>query len=220
MSCSIFSFSVRESGDQVFLLLPVGFQRVGLFAHLSQLFFDDRQPFFRIGIAFLLQRLLLDFQLRGPALQLVDVGGHGIDLDAQRGRRFVDQVDGFVGQEAVGDVAMRQGGRGHDGRVLDAHAVMHFVAFFQAAQNGDRVFDVRLAHEDDLEAAFERGIFLDVLAILVERGGADGAQFAAGQRRLQHVGGVNRAFGRARAHQGVQFVDEQNDLALRSLQFP
>ncbi len=92
---------------------------------------------------------------------------------------------------------------------------MHFVALFQAAQNGDRVFDVGLAHEHDLEAALERGIFFDVLAVFVQRGGADGAQLAASQRRLQHVGGVNRAFGRARAHQGVQLVDEQDDLALR-----
>ena len=63
----------------------------------------------------------------------------------------------------------------------------------------------------------QRRIFLDVLAILVQRGRADGAQFAASQRRLQHVGGVHRAFGRAGADQRVQFVDEQNDLALRLL---
>ena len=92
---------------------------------------------------------------------------------------------------------------------------MNFVALFQAAKNGNRVFDVGFAHEHDLEAALERGIFFDVLAIFVQRSGADGAQLAAGQRRLQHVGGVNRAFGRARAHQGMQLVDEQNDLALR-----
>ena len=92
---------------------------------------------------------------------------------------------------------------------------MHFVALFQSAQNRDRVFDVRFADEHDLEAAFERRIFFDVLAVFVERGGADGAQLAAGQRRLQHVGSVNRAFGRARAHQRVQLVDEEDDLALR-----
>ena len=35
---------------------------------------------------------------------------------------------------------------------------------------------------------------------------------SARQRRLQHVGGVDGAFGRARANQGVQLVDEKNDL--------
>ena len=65
-----------------------------------------------------------------------------------------------------------------------------------------------------LEAAFERGVFLDVLAVFVERGGADAVQFAARQHRLEHVAGVHRAFGLARADHGVHFVDEENDLPL------
>ncbi len=114
---------------------------------------------------------------------------------------------------------MRERGCGDDGRVFDAHAVMHFVFFFQAAQDRDRVFDVGLANEDDLEAAFERCVFFDVLAIFVQRGRADGAQFSASERRLEHVGGIDRAFGCACADQRVQFVDEENDLALRVFDF-
>ena len=66
-----------------------------------------------------------------------------------------------------------------------------------------------------LEAALERGVLLDVLAVLVERGRADGVQLAARQHRLEHVRGVERAFGRAGADHGVQLVDEEDDLALR-----
>ena len=73
---------------------------------------------------------------------------------------------------------------------------------------------------DNLEAALQRGILLDVFAILIQRGCANSPQFAAGQRRLQHVARVNRAFGRARAHERVQFVDEQNDSAHSTLRFP
>ena len=65
-----------------------------------------------------------------------------------------------------------------------------------------------------LEAPLERGVLLDVLAVLVERGRADAVQLAARQRGLQHVGGVHRALGRAGADQRVQLVDEQDDLAL------
>ena len=50
-----------------------------------------------------------------------------------------------------------------------------------------------------LEAALEGGVLLDVLAVLVERGGADHAQLAAGEHRLEHVAGVHRALGRAGA---------------------
>ena len=46
-----------------------------------------------------------------------------------------------------------------------------------------------------------------------KRGGADRAQLAARQHRLQHVAGVHRTFGGARPHQRVQLVDERDDLA-------
>ncbi len=65
-----------------------------------------------------------------------------------------------------------------------------------------------------LEAALERGVLLDVLAVFVERGRADAMQLAARERRLQHVAGVHRAFGLAGADHRVQFVDEDDRLAL------
>ena len=164
-------------------------------------------------VGFLQQRLPLDFQLHDAALDFVDFDGKRIDLHAQRGRGFVDQVDGLVGQEAIGDIAMGKRGRGDDRGILDAHAVMHFVAVLEAAQDGDGVLDRRLRDQNGLEAALQRRVLFDVLAIFVERGGADGAQFAAGQRRLEHVGGVHGAFGGARADQRVQLVDEENDLS-------
>jgi hypothetical protein len=72
----------------------------------------------------------------------------------------------------------------------------------------------RLAHHHGLESPLERLVLLDVLAVLVERGGADAAQIAARQGRLEHVGGVHSALGPTRAHQRVQLVDEQDDLAV------
>ncbi len=178
------------------------------------------EPLLAVGVGFALERGALDFERRGLALQLIDLGGHGADLDGERSGGFVDQVDGLVGQEAVADVAVRERGRGDNGRILDAHVVVLLVAVFQAAQNGDRVFDVGLAHVDDLEAALEGRVLLDVLAVLVERGCADGAQFAARQRRLEHVAGVDGALGRARADERVQLVDEEHDLAVAIPRFP
>ena len=72
----------------------------------------------------------------------------------------------------------------------------------------------RLADQDRLEAPLQRGVLLDVLAVLVERRRADAVQLAARQHRLEHVAGVHRALGRARADDGVQLVDEEDDLAL------
>ena len=92
---------------------------------------------------------------------------------------------------------------------------MDLVALAQAAQDADRVLDGRLADDHRLEAALERGVLLDVLAVFVECRRADRMQLAARQHRLQHVGRVDRAFGRAGADDGVQLVDEEDDLALR-----
>ena len=74
-----------------------------------------------------------------------------------------------------------------------------------------------LVHQHRLEAALQGGVLLDVLAVLVERGGADAVQLAARQHGLEQVAGVHGAFGLARAHHGVQLVDEQDDLARRFL---
>ena len=92
--------------------------------------------------------------------------------------------------------------------------MVHLVALLQPAQDRDRVLDRRLAHVDLLEAALERGVLLDVLAVLVERGRADHAQLAAREHRLDHVAGVDRALGAARADDRVQLVDERDDLAV------
>src|SRR5581483_9448846 len=79
------------------------------------------------------------------------------------------------------------------------------------------VLDARLVHEHRLEAALQGGVLLDVLAVLVERGGADAVQLAAGQHRLEQVARVHGALGLAGADGRVQLVDEQDDAALRLL---
>ena len=78
----------------------------------------------------------------------------------------------------------------------------------------DGVLDRRLRDEHGLEATGQRRVLLDVLAVLVERGRADAVQFAAGERGLQEVRGVHRAFGLAGADQRMHLVDEQDDAAL------
>ena len=119
------------------------------------------------------------------------------------------EVDRLVGQEAVADVAVRQRRRRDDRVVGDAHAVVRLVALLEAAQDRDGVLDARLADVHRLEAALERRVLLDVLAIFVERGRADDAQLAAREHRLEHVAGVHRAFGLARADERVHLVDER-----------
>ncbi len=90
---------------------------------------------------------------------------------------------------------------------------MRLVAVAQALEDLDRVRDVGRLHLDRGEATLEGGVLLDVLAVLVERGGTDGLQLAAGQHRLEDARGVDGALGGTRADEGVHLVDEQDDVA-------
>ncbi len=209
-ACSNCSFNFWALGQFLLFGLPLRGQFGRLLLELGEFLFEPLQALARGGVGFLLQRLALDLQLHDAAVELVQFLGLRIDRHAQSRRGLVHQIDRLVGQKAVGDVAVGQGRRGDDCAVGDAHAVVQFVFLLDAAQDRDRVLDRRLADIDRLEAAFERGVLLDVLAVFVQCRRADAMELTARQRRLQHIGGVHCAFRLAGADQCVQFVDEQN----------
>ena len=97
--------------------------------------------------------------------------------------------------------------------VGDLHAVVLLVALAQSLEDLLRLLGGGLVDLDLLEAPLERGVALQVLAVLVERRRADRLQLAARERRLQDRGRVDRALGRAGADEVVQLVDEKNDVA-------
>ena len=82
-----------------------------------------------------------------------------LELDSRAG--FVDYVDGFVRQKAIGNVTA---GLQH-GRFQSAFAVTHlmktFVALAHAFENLDRLILGRRRHFDGLEASLERAILFD-----------------------------------------------------------
>src|SRR5262249_43519848 len=109
--------------------------------------------------------------------------------------------------------AVREGRRGAERLVRDLAAVMRLVAVSQAAQDLDGVVHGRLVHADLLEASLERGVPLEVLAVLVESRCADRLQLPARESRLQDRSGVDRALGGTGADEVVELVDEQDDVA-------
>ncbi len=201
--------------DLRLLVLPLRLHSGALLANLGELALDLFQALQAGWVTLLAKRLALDLELNPPPLQGVNLVRHGVDLHAQAACRLVDQVDCLVGQEAVRDIAVAERGRGDHRGVADSHAVVNLVALLQAAEDGDGVIDAGLAHEHRLEAPLQGGVLLDVLAILIERGRPDRAQLAACQHRLEHVCRVHGALRRARADDGVQLVDEEDDLPLR-----
>ena len=157
--------------------------------------------------------LLLVDDLGELVLDLAVVGRRLHATDAQAGAGLVDEVDGLVGQEAVGDVAVGQVGRRDQRLVGDGDPVVLLVALAETLEDLDRVGDGGLVDDDLLEATLECGVLLEVLAVLVERGGADGLELAAGEHRLEDRRGVDRALGRTGTDERVDLVDEQDDVA-------
>src|SRR5690606_26219882 len=84
-------------------------------------------------------------------------------------------------------------------------------AALEPTQDLDGLGDRRLAHVDLLEAPRERVILLEDAAVLVIGGGADAAQLAAPEQRLDEIRRVHDAArGRSGADDGVDLVDEQD----------
>src|SRR6185312_9581699 len=208
---------LAQPGDGLALLLPAGAQSRRLLAQSRKLALHFLQAIFGIFVRLALQSGFLDFQRSRVTFQLVNLRRNRPDLNCQRSRRLVYKVNRLVRQEAIGDVAVRKRRRRHNRRVLDANFVVRLIALLQSAQNGNRVLHIRLAYKHNLETPLQGRVLLNVFAVFVQRGRANRAQLAAGQRRLQHVGGVNRALRRARANQRMQLVNEENDLPVRVL---
>ena len=165
-------------------------------------------------VLFLGERLFFNFKLQYPAVEGVHFGGHGVYLRPYHRRRLVHEVDSLVGQETVGDIAVRKGSRRHERVVVNAHAVENFEPLFKSAQYGNGVLYRRLVYHNGLETAGEGGVLLDIFSVFVEGGRAYAVQFAARQKRLQKVARVHGSVGLARAHHGVQLVYEQQYSAL------
>src|SRR5207249_2595117 len=168
-----FGLELADLRHHLLLLLPVRLEPRHLAAHPLELLVQAAQSLLAPRVGLPAQGLALDLELTRPALELVELDRHGVDLHAQPRGRLVHQVDRLVGELAVGDVAAGEHGRRDQGRVLDADAVVDLVALLEPAEDRDRVLDRRLAHEDRLEAALERRVLLDVLAVLVDGGGPD-----------------------------------------------
>ncbi len=134
-------------------------------------------------------------------------------MQTQTGSGFVDQVDGLVGQETVADVTYRELHGRDDSLVEDTDVMVVLVTFLQATKDGNGRGFVRLVDHDDLETTFQRLVFLEILLVFLQCGGADALQLASRQSWLQDVGGIHGAACGTRTHQGVYLIDEQHHFA-------
>src|SRR6266404_343584 len=124
--------------------------------------------------------------------------------------RFVDQVDGFVRQEAIGNVAVRKIDRVAQRFFGIADGMKLFVAFAHATEHENGFVFVRSRHLHGLEAALKRTVLLNRLAVFAGSCCADALNFAARKCGLQDVSRIERAFCRSGSDQCVQLVNKDD----------
>ena len=126
---------------------------------------------------------------------------------------FINQINRLIGKEPIGNVAIRQLDGFNHRVIADLHAVMFFIAIPQSLNNLHGLFNGRRVHVNRLKPTLQGPVFLNVLAIFIKGRRPDTLNFTTRQRRFEHVGGINRPFGRAGPDQGVQLINEQNHVA-------
>src|SRR5690349_18124009 len=111
---------------------------------------------------------------------------HVSDLIGQRSlaqlnarAHLIDEIDGFVGQEAIGNIAVRMGNRELDSLFRVRDRMEFLVTVLDAVDDLYSIAFVRRWNFHGLEAAFERAVFLDRFAIFARSRRADTLNFSA-----------------------------------------
>ena len=158
------------------------------------------------------QGLTLEGEILHLTLQL-HAAVDGLVVEVAVGTGLVNEVDGLIGEETVGNIPLGQQYRLPQDAIGDGHTVELLIVVGDAAQNLQRVVHVGLVDGDGLEAALESRVLLNMLAVFVEGGSADDLNLAAREGGLQDIGGVHAALGVACAHDVVDFVNDEDDVA-------
>src|SRR5450759_3271661 len=90
---------------------------------------------------------------------------------------------------------------------------MRLITISQTLEDLDGVRQRRLGDPNRLEPPLEGGVLLDVLAVVVQGGRPDRLELATGQHGFEDGRSIDRALRSAGADEGVDLIDEQDDVA-------
>ena len=95
------------------LLLPLGTKSGLLFLEVGELTLQAFETLLRRAVLLFAKCLPLHLELENAALHVVELNREAVNLCANSGRRFIDQVDRLVGEETVRDVPVGEDGCRH-----------------------------------------------------------------------------------------------------------
>ena len=129
--------------------------------------------------------------------------------------RLVEGVDGLIWHKAVCHIAVCQFDTCHERLVRIAHVVMLLVAVLDVMEYLQRLLVGRRLHLHLLESAFQCSVLLNRVTVFVERRGSDTLDGTTCQRRFHDVCCVHRTRSRTSSDDGVDLVDEYDDVRVR-----
>ena len=135
-------------------------------------------------------------------------------LKPYHGTGLVYCVDGLVRQGTVRHIAVGEAYGGLDCLRSICHVMEFLVMRLQALEDFDGLAHGCGFNHNPLEAAVKRAVLFHDLGELVHRGCADALDFSACKGGLEHIGGIQAAGGTAGANDGVDFVDEQDNIRI------
>ena len=93
----------------------------------------------------------------------------------------------------------------------------NFIAVFQSTQNWNRIFYRRLLYHYRLETTFQSCIFFNIHTVLIQCCSTDTVQLTTSQHRFQHIACIQSAICLTGTNNGMQLINEQNDLSIAVL---
>ena len=119
-----------------------------------------------------------------PFLALFSKVGDLPGVQIEVGTGFVEQVDGFIGEETISDIALGENDCLPCDFGCDLDTVIQLVIMGDAADDGDGLLNCRLRHGYGLEAALQGGVLFDILPVFCEGRRTDDLNFAARESGL------------------------------------
>ena len=90
--------------------------------------------------------------------------------------------------------------------------MMLLINFAQAFQDLDTLFLRRFVHHDRLEPSCKRCVLLHMLAVFIDRRGADHLDLAPGKHGLHDIRSVKRAFRSSGTDDCMELIDKQKNI--------
>ena len=141
--------------------------------------------------------------------QLNDSCRHIDVLDVLPGPYFIQHVDGFIWQQAIGHVPVAQLHTGFDGFLAISYIMIILVFTFDVVQDLDGLLHGGLLYDYLLKTAVKGPVLFDMHPVFIQRGGTDALQFAPCQGRFEDIGSIQGTACPTCSNDGMYLIDEK-----------